>query len=271
MITLRWATFPESDTVSYNVWRSIIGFSAPLVDLTGLSLHIRINGGDVQYFNFTGPMVVEAINSVIEDGKAYFAQNGRFIIRSNVRKAPGSVEIVGGTALGILNLVPKLITEKSDPELIASITANPDPTTMEVFYDHDGAIEDYYSISTINSISSESMRSPWAQPIQTAGPVCVLEGVIADLQGVRIPDAEIIATIQTPPKKLTMAYITKEPIITRSGPDGRFSLPLLQCALVKLEIPAIGYMQMVTIPERSYILIQDLLVDENYTYPLGYR
>jgi hypothetical protein len=249
----------------------MIGFSAPLVDLTGLSLEIKINGGALQTFNFTGPMVVEAINTVIEDGQAYFAQGGRFIVRSNARKAPGSIEIVGGTALTVLGLTPKLITERSDAELLGTVTANANASAMEAFNDHDGAIEDFYAISSINSVSAESLKTPWAQPIQTAGPVCVIEGVIADLQGVRIPDAEIIATIQVAPKNLSMAYITKEPIRTRSGPDGRFSLPLLQCALVKLEIPAISYMQMVTIPKASYILIQDLLVDENYTYPIGYR
>jgi len=270
MIILRWSRFPESDVASYRVYRSMIGFKAPLADLTGKDLVLKLNGGLPQHFEFTGPIIVEAINSVILGGKASYCANGtHFILRSNLRQAPGSIEIVSGSALSVLGLNVGLITERSDAELIGEMVANTFPTTLEEFSDPDGSLQDFYAVSSVNQASVESLKTPWQQPITTTGPLCVIEGVISDLQGVRIPDAEIIATIQAPPERLRMTYITKEPVCTQSSPDGRFSLPLLQGALVKLEIPQIGFSRMVTIPCQSYVLIQDILVDEDYIYKPG--
>jgi hypothetical protein len=272
VINLRWSRFPESDIVSYKLWRAIIGFEAPMVNVIGKTLQLKLNGNSLQTITFSTSDNVADINLVLNGGKAYLSQGGtHFIVRSDLRIAPGSIEIVGGTALTDLGLTAKLITEKSDGVHIASVVANPVLTTVEQYVDNDGILDDYYAISSINSLSVESLKTPWAQPINTAGPICVLEGVICNLQGVRIPDVQIIATLQTPPKDLSLAYITKTPITVISGIDGRFSLPLLQSALVKLEIPAIGYTRMVTVPDQSYIFIKDLLVDEDYTYPLGYR
>ena len=272
MITLKWARFPESDVVSYKVFRSIIGFSAPIMSLTGKTLVLKVNGSTNQTFTFSASPIVNTINATIVNGRAFLSDSGtRFIVRSNVRVSPGSVEIISGTALADLGLTPHLITERSESELLATVMANVIPTATEQYPDPDGVLDDFYAISSVSSLAIESLKTPWRQPIQTAGPLCVVEGTIADLQGVRIPDAEIIATLQVPPKSLTNTYITKDAIRTLSGPDGRFSLPLLQCALVKLEVPLLGYMKMVTIPKQSYIFIKDLLVDDNYTYPIGLR
>lgn len=270
MIMLKWARFPESDISAYRVYRSMIGFRAPLADLTGKDLVLKINGGNPQHFNFTGPSVVEAINSVITGGKASYSTDGiHFLLRSNMRQAPGSVEIVSGSAMAVLGLTPHLITERSEADFLGEFLASLDPNTSEQFSDNDGTLQDFYAVSSINSAAVESLKTPWQQAITTAGPLCVIEGIISDLQGVRIPDAEIIATIQVPPERLRMTYITKEPVRTLSSPDGRFSLPVLQGALVKLEIPQIGLTRMVTIPCKSYVLIQDILVDEDAIYKPG--
>lgn len=270
MIKLKWSRFPESDVVSYKIYRSIIGFKAPLADLTGKSLVLKINGGPSQTLNFTGPNVVEAINSVINHAQAYYCDDGiHFLLRSNLRQAPGSIEIVSGTALSLLGLTPRLITQNSESDVIGQITASVNSSAAEEFSDPDGVLDDYYAVSSINQASVESLKTPWQQPIMASGPLCVVEGIISDLQGVRIPDAEVIAIIQVPPEKLKMTYVTKGPVSTLTSPDGRFSLPLLQGALVRLEIPKIGYTRMVTIPDLSYILIEDLLVDENFIYKPG--
>lgn len=267
---LRWARFPESDIASYKIYRSMIGFKAPLADLTGKDLVLKINGGLAQHFNFTSSNIVEAMNTVISQGTVSYADNGtHFIVRSNLREAPGSIEIVSGTAMAVLGLNPHLITERSDAEMIGVLVASTDPTTLEEFSDPDGTLQDFYAVSSVNQATVESLKTPWQQPITTTGPLCVIEGIISDLQGVRIPDADIIATIQVPPERLRMTYITKEPVRTLSSPDGRFSLPVLQGALIRFEIPQIGLTRMITVPCKSYVLIQDVLVDEDYIYKPG--
>lgn len=273
MITLKWSKFPGSDVASYRIFRAMIGFKAPIVNISGKDIVLRMNGNTPQTIAFNAMTIVDTINSVLIGGTAYTSNDGlSFFVRSNVRIAPGSVEIVGGAALADLGLTPVLITEKSDGQLIDTKVASVVVNAVETYVDEDGVLDDFYSVSTVSAMSVESLKTPWQQPIQSAGPICVIEGVIADLQGVRIADCEVRAEIVVPPESLSIAYITKDPITTISATDGRFSLPLLQGALVKLEIPEIGYSQMVTVPALSYVFLKDLKVDEAYAFdarPLG--
>jgi hypothetical protein len=271
MITLRWSLFmvQEVDVDYYNVYRSMIGFSFPKSAIgPASSLTIRVNGGDPQVLNIPQSNTAAYLNSVLVNAHAYEAYDGNsIIIRSAVRSHPGSVRVESNT----LGLEERLITEKSESRIVAIHAASDGDGVVETFIDKDGFPEDFYSVSSTDLDGIESLQTPWIKPLQSLGAICVIEGSIVNLQGISVPDAEIIATLHETPKARPLTYITKEPIITRTNPDGRFSLPLLQGALVKLDIPAIGYTQMVTIPCRPYIFLQELLVDEGYTYPLGYR
>jgi hypothetical protein len=277
VIKLRWAPFPGADVVKYRVFRSIIGFSftkPELSSINGTTLQLKMNCGALQtvVFNGTDPI----INQIsLTGGHAYnSADDTEVIIRSDIREAPGSVEIIGGTILPLINQLPRLITEKSEDSLLAEIDALEDETAVVELEDPDGAIQDYYAITTINSVGDESVKSPYKQAIQCTGPVCIVEGIVYDLQGVRVPDAEVIATIQVPPDHAgssSLGNVTKEPIKTYTGSDGRFSLPLLQNALVEFKIPATGFESMIRIPEAAYAFLNDIPVDLDYRYPLGYR
>jgi hypothetical protein len=277
MIKLRWAPYPGSDVVRYRVFRSIIGFSfvkPELSTINGTTLQLKLNGGALQTIVFNGidPILDQL---AITGGHAYDSHDGtKVIIRSDIREAPGSVEIVGGTVLPLINQLARLITEKSEDSLIAEVDALEDETEMLELEDNDGAMQDYYAISTINSVGDESIKCPYRQAIQCTGPVCIIEGIVYDLQGVRVPDAEVIATIQVPPDHAgnsSLGNITKDPIRTYSGPDGRFSLVLLQNALVELKIPTTGFESMIRVPEKAYAFVNDIEVDLDYRYPLGYR
>jgi len=276
MITLRWSQLPEADVASYKVYRSIIGFSMPVLPLStinGKTLILKFNGGSSQTFTFNNSTsIVDLINATASGGQAYLSSDAlKVIIRSNLRSGPdGSVQIVGGTALSDFGLTARTITEKSEDELIASVVAPVDPATVVEYLDEDGTLEDYYAISTIDSLSHESLKTAYRRPIESTGLLCVIEGVIFDIQGRRVPNAEVKATIQVPPESTDCSgNISVDPVSEYSGPDGRFSLPLLQKALVRLEIPAIGLNRIISIPEKSFVLINDIRVDLEYRYPLN--
>jgi hypothetical protein len=273
MITLRWAKFPEADVVAYKIFRSIIGFVAPLSDLTNKTLQLKINGGPLQTINFSGPDAISQINAQVQCAAAFASYDGiNFLLRSNTREAPGSVEIVGGSAMVTLGLTPRLITETSEDRLIATVPADPDPTAQLEYIDQDGTPSDYYSISTVNSLSVESIKSTYRKAIPTCGPMCVIEGIIMNAQGTRIADSEVTATVQVPPERLNkMIGINRDPITVYSGSDGRFSLPLLQGILVRLEIPDIKLIRMIIVPNQAYVFLNDLPADDEYQYPLGYK
>lgn len=280
MITLRWAPFPEADVLKYNVYRSIVGFciSVPgsLVGLNGLTLRIKFNeeADFTVTFNELDP-IEEQINAVAIGGHAFLSDDStQIIVRSDIREAPGRVEIFGdSTALAFIGITARVITEKSEDKKIATVDALVDPNAVVEFSDPDGALQDFYAITSVDSQNNESLKTQYLQPITNTGPVCVLEGIVYDLQGARIPDALVKATIQTPPDhagNLSAGNISKEPVTVCTGPDGRFSLVVLQCALIHLEIPEVKFSHMISVPQQSFAFVNDIVEDLDYRYPLGY-
>lgn len=285
MITLKWSQYPEAQVTSYKVYRSIVGFVAPLAPgpLTGKTLILKMNGGSSQTITFDGTPTIAKINATLTGGRAYASADvTKFILRSDLRDNTGSVEIVGGTALTDLGLTARVISMQSEDMLIGTV---PVPTTpppadpcgcaaapVVEFEDADGVLQDWYAITTVDQFSNESLKTAYKQAVSASGPLCVIEGMVITLQGARIADAEVVATIQVPPEKMSpMANISLDSISTLSGADGRFSLALLQGAIVKLECPRIGLSRMIKVPECGFAFINDIRVDLDYRFPLGYR
>ena len=256
----------------------MIGFRGTIVSpasVNGLTMQLKMNGGALQTIVFDGVTpIVDRINAVLQGGNAYASINtpSYFYVRSDVRIAPGSIEIVGGSALASLGITPRMITEKSEKELIATVPAAADPEALMECADPDGTCEDWYAISTVDHVGNESAPTPYKQPVSYTGKLCVLEGIVTNLQGMRIADAEVTATLVKYPQMFHKTpYITLEPITVLTGPDGRFSLPLLQDAVVELAIPAVGFSRSIKIPKKSCEFLTDIHVDLSYRYPLEYR
>lgn len=273
MIILRWTPYPEASVVSFNIYRSIIGFRAlsPTPSLlNGLTLILKMNEQSPQTIAFSGPdPLVDQINAVLVGGRAYESENPStsFIVRSDIRGAPGKVEIVGGTALSALGLTARVITEKSEDEKIGNVLRGSDQTVE--FEDSEGGLSDWYAVTSVDNLDNESLKTAYRQPTSSVAPLCVLEGLVVDLQGVRIPDQEVKAMLVEFPNKCPPSYITRAPVTVLSGPDGRYSIPLLQNALVQLTIPATGYSRTLKVPEQPYAYVSDLPVNIDYRYPLG--
>ena len=275
MITLRWAPYPDANIAGYKVYRSFIGFTGviPLAeDIDGKTLELEVNGGSLQTFTFNATdSVIDTINDTIVGAEAFpsIADSDEFIVRSQLRDAPGSIKIVGGTGLLDLGLTIRTISEKSESILISSLEALEDPSESLIYDDLDGALQDWYAISTISGVGSESAKTPYRQAIQFTGPLCVMEGVVTDLQGARLVDEEVKAKIiRMPQESPVRSSISKEWVSTLSGPDGRFSLPLLQGTIVKFEVPILKFSRNIRIPNKAYEFVTDLLTDLDYRYPL---
>lgn len=269
MIILRWARFPDADIVGFKLYRSIIGFTINgdkiTNDIIGSTLSLKLNGGAVQHITFTSTNVVQEINAILTGGRAMASNMSSLVfVRSDIREAPGSVEILPCSAASILELTPRIITELSENVFIVGMTAPVDPAEEVVFEDLDGSMLDYYAVSSIDSMNTESDKTTWSRAINSAAPLCVIEGLIVDIQGRRLPDIIVEAKLETPPACIgpSKATVLKSSVSTLTGQNGRFSLPILQGAVIRLTINAIGYDRMVTVPEKSYVLLEDLSTDE---------
>lgn len=171
MITLRWNSTPGVDIASYKIYRSIIGFRAPVLTpnaLNGLTLQLRINASAVQTIAFDGITdTVTLINSLVTGGRATISSvdSDYFLFRSDIRNELGSVSITGGTALSLLGLTIREITEKSESFVIDQVTDNGEDAFS--YEDDDGTGDDWYAVSSINSRGSESAKTDFIQAEET--------------------------------------------------------------------------------------------------------
>lgn len=270
-INLKWRLNNDETVASTEVYRSIIGFKTgnlfPYGLVAGETLMLKINGGLEQIITFedetTLENLVDNINSSIEDANVYVSNvDSSFILRSNMREAPGSVEITGGTSLVKLGISLAVITEKSSVYHIGSV-----PHGTSVFADSDGTIHDYYSLATTNTFGDLSQQTNMRQAVSFGAPVCVIEGKIADLQGKRIPDVEVTARIIERPQVIDPSTtIIKDELSTLSGENGRFSLPLLQGAKVIFEINRTRISDPIEVPAQDFEFFNNLPLYEDYRY-----
>jgi len=270
-ITLNWVPLPGADILSYRLYRSMVGFKVSIVDpslLVGLNLILTTQGGTPQTITFSGSSsALDQINAQIIGAHAYAAADPLatyFFVRSDVRTQPGAINITGGTANALLYVTPRLITERSESILLATIPALEDETATVEYVDLDGVSEDFYAISTVNHLTDESIKSTFRRPIDLTGPLCVLEGIVQDLSGRRVTDAKVTATLMGTPQSTSSAgQISNKPIRTLSGPDGRYSLAVLQGATIRIDIPLTGYSREILVPQKQFMFVTDLGSDDS--------
>lgn len=264
MVTLRWAPLPSAAITSYNIYRSIVGFQATIPDdsLDGLTLILSLNGHANQTFTFDSGDPVARINATIQNGIAVLSDDARsFFVR-----ASDEVNIIGGTALTLLGLSVRDITALSESTFITNIPVNADPLVVLEYDDPDGLLQDYYAISTVDTNSSESNLTDFIQPMTATGPLCTITGLIVDSQGNRIVDTTITATIETMPQTVSGAGIITTPVTVRTDSAGRFRLPLLQGALVRLEVPVLRYARVIKVPTTSTADFLTLPINRSYQF-----
>jgi hypothetical protein len=271
MITLKFARAPGADVTQFRLYRAIVGFVANLnLAATGKTLILKIDGGAAQTITL-GVSFVSDINAVLVGGKAYASLNNplQFLVRSNMRLAPGSVEIVGGTALGDLGISPLLREQESNVLLLVQIPLPVNPDDVVTHNDLDGVLEDFYALSTVDTALVESNLTTLTRAQTPSGPLCEIEGTVIDLMGNPVVDAEVVATLTGIPHNTNArAYINNQSLCTRTDMNGNFSITVLQCAIVRLQIPAIFYDQQIRIPALSFVTLSELMIDTNYHYPL---
>lgn len=279
MNTLKWAPYPEATVDEFRIYRSIIGFRGDAVStatLAGKTLKLRLNGSAVtQTVTFADSTdVVTQINAAIKGGEASISasDSSKFYFRSDIPAAPGAIVIVGGTALADLSLTARTIEEKTELEQVhTEAFAVLEDDAVYSFNDSDGKPGDWYAITSVSS-GVESEKSGFIRAAAFSGNICVVEGSVTDMQGVVARDCEVITTlVRFPHASASGKFITQEPIVTYTDVDGRFSLPLLQCALVQITIPAIGYSRQISVPELNYALINDILVETDDRFSVETR
>ncbi len=261
MINLKWSILDSADAVSFRIYRSLIGFEFPVEGSEGKLLTFKVNNKNTISIRIQKDPLLSFDGSKNLVSATLSSDGKKVIVRNNLRTAPGSIQIVGGE----LPLNVRTISYLSEDTLVGTVPAEAGKKDY-IFVDNDGSISDGYAISVVNSVGDESKKSSYQNPVNASGDICCVCGVLANLSGKRIADATIKAYLCIPPESLSGSMVTNEPVETISDMDGRFSLPLLQGSLVKLEIDKIGYGKVVKIPAQSFVMVDDLEIDDEYQF-----
>lgn len=273
---LNFVPYTGAEVSKYGIYRSIVGFEGNVVApsaLTGLTLELATNLGPTQTAHFTGSeTLVAQINKTIAGGQAVASKIDptRFIFRVDPASAPGAVQVVGGTALSLLGVAPRLITKESEHRLIKAITAKTDDDINGIeFCDPDGGLTDSYQLTTFDLDGVESDFTHYTSAQSSTGRLCNIYGTVSSVQGVRIPDAEVtVRTLGYAQSVVPSVFLDKETITVMTGADGKFKLWAVQGALVEINIDAIPLNRKVRVPDLPRVALTDLLVDRSYRFPL---
>lgn len=270
-ITLKWSPISGADITTFKIFRSMIGFVTPNLAPYGLingdDLKLKINGEATQTVtfdqNYNADDMVTYLNTKFEDIVAYKSADSEAIyIRTKLREAGCSIEIVGGSAMAKMGLSARVIGEQTEFFLIGT-----NPGDCYEFIDPNGVIQDFYALSTVDSKGNESKRTTAIQAVKFTGDICVVEGLVFDLQGVRRQDVKVTAKIVCPPEQVGRGgYITDDQVSTLTGEDGRFSLPILQGTKVIFEIDDARVSDPVEIPASAIVYFGDLPIYEEYRF-----
>ncbi|NBO09642.1 MAG: ankyrin repeat domain-containing protein [Actinobacteria bacterium] len=147
-------------------------------------------------------------------------------------------------------------------------------THTYTYYDSEGEPDDWYRLTTTSlpPHCEESLPTQSMKAIASSGDACTVDGRIQsldteDLEG-REVSAEVMGNTAFNPND--QSAISEEKITTYTDELGRWALSLTKNQLVLLEIPSIGYNEVVRIPDQAYVLFTDLQpVNDHYYSPDG--
>jgi hypothetical protein len=263
MVNVEWLKFSQPGIVTYKVFSTFAGFSGKLVNLSGKTLIISLDGGDPQTITFGGD-IIRSFHEQVEGGRAYVDFSGNaFTFRSNNKAKDATLSIIGGTAVPFLDIEGDFVLE---PKELGEISAITNSCNLS-FVDHDGSYMDHYIVVAMDENGVAVDQSEPFRALNSEASICVLEGILFDITGMPAVDAEIKilpAIYDQRPTEIGKLTNSLKSFMTR--PNGFFSIPLVKCATVHVNIPLVGYSGYINVPDQDFVFLNELLQTEDSKY-----
>jgi len=261
MINLNWFTYENADCDSFNIYKAVTG----LVVAYPNALVI----GDTLKFSATSPVPQEItltavdINSVIAKinslGKGVLASRNisgdKLYIRCTAKS--GAKFILRPCLFAThTTQTPRIVT----PGLEFTLVANVARTTGVFDYTYEDASGDQLDLYRLTSVkgADESLPSVTLTPSIPSPALCLLEGRITDASNHPVVGIKVSAEVRIDPAMIDRAVLTQGTITTATDEYGRFTLSLIQQQAYLLQIPAVGYNEVVIMPEQSVVNLIDI-------------
>ncbi|NBO56173.1 MAG: hypothetical protein EBU84_16640 [Actinobacteria bacterium] len=275
---VQWYTHLDATIFYSTLYRSVTGLYFQFPD--------NIAIGDKLIFAATSPVIqtVTITNTTIEGVAADINKQGKGVkatvsydcqhlfIRCTA-KNNAKFKLLKCTFATKAGQAPRTVMPRTEFHKIRDFYATVNTHTY-TYYDSEGEPDDWYRLTTTSlpPHCEESLPTQSMKAIASSGDACTVDGRIQsldteDLEG-REVSAEVMGNTAFNPND--QSAISEEKITTYTDELGRWALSLTKNQLVLLEIPSIGYNEVVRIPDQAYVLFTDLQpVNDHYYSPDG--
>lgn len=272
---IRW--YPYADTVidRYRLYRSIVGIKVdfPSTLRYGDQLVFAATSPTQQTVKLTGSDINTVISNINAQGKGVVATKNsagtELYIRCTATTDP-KFKLMRCSFATKTGQIPRSVTQGSEYVLLTEVTHVPE-TEVYTIDDAEGALNDWYQVTSVKN-EIESIPSQSIAPAEAFNENCFIVGRIMSPGNSPMPGEQISASVMgtVGANPADQSLVSEEKISTFTDEEGRWTLSTTRGQLVLLEIPSIGYNEVVKVPDQDYVLFSSLTPsNDHYFNPTG--
>lgn len=251
-------TYSDADCENFYVQRSITGITIPFPNALeeGDTFKFAATSTQVQIVeigaDLTAAGVAESFNEQGLGIKATVSSDGDVIIRTTARK-DARFRLYASDGADHCDLDPETSLPGLGFEIVGSV-ARVDETYVYDFEDADGDPLDVYRVT-----SDSSLPTLKVSPVNVLESLCVLEGRLTTMSNSAVKGAKVTVEVRLPSSQGYSMGLSDNRIETKTDDYGRFSLPLVRNQLYLIQIPAMGYNEVVMLPNKDVVNLLELV------------
>ena len=272
---LRWFSYSDSVVDKYRVYRAITGIKVVFPNSLsyGDQLVFAATSQTQQVVRLTGGDIDTVIQDINTQGKGVVASksgdNLALYIRCTATEDP-RFKLIRCSFATKTGQLPRVVGPRSEYVSIGDL-CYVNGTYDYTYIDDDGSVGDWYCVTSIRN-NIESLPSQALRPTESFNETCAVVGRVMSLGNKPVPGAEVTASLMgdVGVNSADQSLISEEKFSCFSDEAGRWTLQLTRGQLVLLEIPSIGYNEVVKVPSLEYALFKDLVpMNDHYFNPTG--
>lgn len=274
MIHVKWTAFDDATCDQFNIYRSIPGFTItfPQTSIAGTELRLQVTSPDTQIIPITSNVaadVVNDINSVIKGAMALLSDDGNHVFVRATATKNIRVKLLSCTFATAAGITPRIILPESEWEQIASVARIPNEVSYD-YEDPDGQFSDSYRVTSVIAMV-ESLPSLIKRPSLPSPAVCAIEGRALSIHGTPLANSLVRAKPYIMADFEDSAFLPPQNqfLTTRTDVYGRFSINLLQTHVYLLEIPSVGYNDIIEVPASDWGRVVTLTATSKHWFNPG--
>jgi len=262
MIKLSWLCHQDADCDTFRVYRAITGIivNFPNSLVAGNSIKFSATSPVPQEISFPAVDIDSVLARINLLGKGVRATKNlagdKLFIRCTATTDAKFILKPCNFAVNTAQ-TPRIITPALEWVALADIARVVDTFAYD-YTDADGDQLDRYRTTTLKS-SAESIPSVITTPALAYPAMCILEGRVIDSSNHPVVGARVQVEIRIDPAMADKAVMAQGLQITATDEFGRFALPLIQNQAYLLQVPAVGYNEVVVMPAEQVANLMDLV------------